>query len=246
MRRFEFKDGKSNKFWAVAVDGSKFTMHYGRIGTEGKTQTKSAASPGDANRAVEKLVSEKLDKGYVEVAAEKTTMNEAVFWELISKFNWKKLGDDDEVMAPASKALARMAVKELYAFDDILAAKLYALDTREVARGVYRGQLNPDDGDDYISADDFLYVRCVIVANGKKFYESVLADPMTAPQDVEFESLLYLVQSAFEAKTGDEYEHSPELSWESFSNTEGWKPTKKTKPGRFTAASVPVMNRRPT
>lgn len=246
MRRFEFKDGTSNKFWAAGVDGSKFTVHYGRIGTEGKSQTKAASSPSEAKRTVEKLIGEKIDKGYVEVAVEKQKMSEAVFWELISRFNWKKSGDDDEVMAPASNALARMTVKDIFAFDDILAAKLYALDTREVCRGVYRDQLNPDDGDDYISADDFLYVRCAMVASGKKVYESVLADPMTSPQEVEFESLLSLAQMTFEAKTDEEYEHSPKLSWESFSNKAGWKPTKNTRPGRFTIASVPVMNRRPT
>ena len=45
---------------------------------------------------------------------------------------------------------------------------------------------------------------------------------------------------------GDDYEHTTPVSWESFSNERGWKPTTATKAGQFTAESVPPGNRRPT
>lgn len=173
-------------------------------------------------------------------------MDDRRFWGIIARLDWDQAGDDDAVLAPAVAALAALSVEDIYAFDDALAAKLYALDTREVARAVYRGEVDPDDGDDYISADDFLYSRCVVVANGREYYESVLADPSKAPQGMEFESLLSLVHQAYEAKTGEEYDHASPLSYESFSNAEGWRPTAQTKPGSFTGAGIPPGNRRPT
>jgi DNA ligase-1 len=68
-RRFEMVDGGSAKFWEVTVTGSAFAVRYGRIGTNGQTQVKSFTSPAEASSAAEKLVSEKVGKGYREVRA---------------------------------------------------------------------------------------------------------------------------------------------------------------------------------
>ncbi|MBK9032215.1 MAG: DUF4240 domain-containing protein [Myxococcales bacterium] len=257
MERLECTAGTSRKFWECAVVGRELRVWWGRIDTVGKRQTKVFATPAAARAAAAALVRAKLAKGYTTVkagarrrpppAAPPPTgpMTEAVFWALIATFDWKRTGDDDAVLRHAVRALAAMTVDDIYAFDDLLAAKLFALDTRAVARGVYRGELDPDDGDAYISADDFLYTRCVIVANGRAFYDRVLADPHTAPQGLEFESLLYVAADAYAKKTGDEYDHAPPLSKESFSNRAGWKPTAATRPGRATSAAVPPGNRRP-
>jgi uncharacterized protein (TIGR02996 family) len=69
MRTFEFNDGKSQKFWNIDLQGSAFTVTYGRLGTAGQTQTKKFANPGQAQAAHDKLVAEKLAKGYVETSA---------------------------------------------------------------------------------------------------------------------------------------------------------------------------------
>lgn len=108
--------------------------------------------------------------------------------------------------------------------------------------------LDPDDGDAYISADSFLYERCVVVANGRELYEQVLADPMAFPQDLEFESLLYVAVTAYERLTGEDVRDvlEDEPSYETFSNAEGWAPTEATRPGVFTGEHVPPLNRRPT
>lgn len=66
MRTFEFKDVKSNKFWNIELSGSRFTVHFGRIGTSGQTQTKTFPSEAAAKKEHDKLVAEKLKKGYVE------------------------------------------------------------------------------------------------------------------------------------------------------------------------------------
>ncbi len=69
MRRFEFVEGTSAKFWQVALDGASFTVTWGKIGAAGQTQTKAFASAEKARAEHDKLVAEKTKKGYVEVGA---------------------------------------------------------------------------------------------------------------------------------------------------------------------------------
>lgn len=175
-----------------------------------------------------------------------TDMKEDAFWRVISQFDWDETGDDDAVIEPAVQSLAEMEVEEIFQFEDILAEKLHALDTREHCRACYAGELNPDNGDDYISADDFLYCRCVVVANGPKLFCKVLAAPTKMPQNMEFEALLSLAQTAYERKTGKSFEHVSPVSYESFRNVDGWKPTEATRPGKYTGDRIPPGNRRPT
>lgn len=72
MRTFEFKEGKSAKFWNIELNGNAFTVTYGRLGTAGQTQTKTFADAAKAQAAHDKLIAEKTGKGYVETAAKKT------------------------------------------------------------------------------------------------------------------------------------------------------------------------------
>ena len=64
MRTFEFKDATSNKFWHIVLAGNTFTVTYGRIGTTGQTQLKSFASAAIAKTEHDKLVAQKLKKGF--------------------------------------------------------------------------------------------------------------------------------------------------------------------------------------
>lgn len=173
-------------------------------------------------------------------------MDEDTFWAIIEDFKWIETGNDHAVLEPSCAALAQLDEDAIFKFHDLLSEKLHSLDTREHCRACYRGQLDPDDGDDYISPDDFLYARCVVVANGRGVYEQVLAEPSRMPRDMEFESLLYLPNSAYERKTGLEYAHYPPVSYESFQNTTGWAPTSRTRPGKYTSDSMPPGNRRPS
>ena len=66
MRTFQFSDAKSHKFWNIEVSGSSFTVTYGKIGASGQTQTKSFASADKAQAEADKLIREKLKKGYIE------------------------------------------------------------------------------------------------------------------------------------------------------------------------------------
>jgi len=69
MRRFEFSEGKSNKFWEISVTGKEVTVRFGRIGTEGQTNSKTFADEGAAIKHAEKLIEEKIGKGYEEIDA---------------------------------------------------------------------------------------------------------------------------------------------------------------------------------
>jgi DNA ligase 1 len=68
-RHFQFVEGSSEKFWQVSLAGNDVTVRFGRIGTDGQTQTKSLADADAAARHAEKLIAEKLKKGYVETAS---------------------------------------------------------------------------------------------------------------------------------------------------------------------------------
>lgn len=67
VRRFEFVHGTSTKFWEVGQRDAELTVRFGRIGTNGQTQTRMLASEERAARELEKLVAEKLRKGYREI-----------------------------------------------------------------------------------------------------------------------------------------------------------------------------------
>jgi predicted DNA-binding WGR domain protein len=66
VRRFEFIGGSSQKFWEISVSGNSFAVHFGRIGTAGQSQTKLFADGEKAKREADKLITEKVKKGYVE------------------------------------------------------------------------------------------------------------------------------------------------------------------------------------
>jgi predicted DNA-binding WGR domain protein len=67
-RRFELVEGTSKKFWEIAVQGASHTVRFGRIGTDGQSKAKTFASDEAARRDADKLVKEKLGKGYREIA----------------------------------------------------------------------------------------------------------------------------------------------------------------------------------
>jgi uncharacterized protein (TIGR02996 family) len=68
MRTFTYADDKSYKFWRIKLEGSSYTVRFGRIGTQGqtKTKTKDFANPQAAQKAYDKIIAEKLAEGYVE------------------------------------------------------------------------------------------------------------------------------------------------------------------------------------
>jgi predicted DNA-binding WGR domain protein len=229
-REFYYQDDISNKFWTIELVGNTCITTNGRVGAQPRETRKQFENEQVAKREYEKLIAEKLHKGYVEGAVASAppyskpnwaemAMTEEVFWRLIKLFDWKKTGDDEEVMKPAIVALSKMNIDDIKRFEDILADKLYALDTEAHARETGENAYGTGE---YFSVDCFLYDRCCVVANGREYYESVVANPSRMPKDLEFESILYFAKYAYERKTGEEFDYSASTSYETFSNEAGW------------------------
>lgn len=134
------------------------------------------------------------------------------FWHIVSLLDWSKTGNNEAVVAPLVSHLSGLPVSFIYQFEDRLSEKLYALDTRQHALNLNKP----------LSVDDFLYTRCVVVANGLEAYNKVLNDPKLMPTDVDFESLIYVASDAYTLKTGKNFEYLPELSKETYSNKAAW------------------------
>ncbi len=68
-RYFEFIGGGSRKFWEITYTPgtANFSVRFGPIGANGQTQHKPCAGVAAAAKTVDKLVNEKLNKGYQEV-----------------------------------------------------------------------------------------------------------------------------------------------------------------------------------
>lgn len=68
LRKFEYAEGTSNKFWHIAIGDVHFKVTYGRIGTSGQEQMKTFPTVDVCQYEAQKLIAEKTKKGYKEVA----------------------------------------------------------------------------------------------------------------------------------------------------------------------------------
>ncbi|MRX38125.1 WGR domain-containing protein [Flavobacterium sp. LC2016-23] len=65
-KHLKYIDGNSDKFWQIDVTGLEYTVTYGKNGTSGTTQTKTFATDAECLKSAEKLLAEKIKKGYSE------------------------------------------------------------------------------------------------------------------------------------------------------------------------------------
>lgn len=237
-RHFINQTGDSNKFWTIEQLDKTYSVTWGKIGTEGRTNNKSFIDNDECCKEVEKLIKEKINKGYQEVndltevqdkpIQDYKPMNEEIFWDIIMSFNWDKTGDDDAVLRPAVKRLSSMTIEDIHKFADILSEKLFLLDGITYASNI--GEESYKGEGKHFSVDYFLYVRCCVVANGKKYFETVLANPKQMPKEMDFEALLYLPMEAYNKKSKTEdYDYTPKFNVETFSNVDNWDPNKVKK-----------------
>jgi len=66
VRRFEYTDGRSNKYWEISIVDKVVITHWGRIGTDGAYQQKKFTTDRAAEDHYLKVIREKTGKGYVE------------------------------------------------------------------------------------------------------------------------------------------------------------------------------------
>ena len=60
----------TTKFWNIRVGSDEFAVHYGKDGTIGRVQIKSFESEDTCHKEADKLIRQKLRKGYVEIDIE--------------------------------------------------------------------------------------------------------------------------------------------------------------------------------
>lgn len=65
-KHLKYIDGTSDKFWEIEVIGSNYTVTYGKNGTSGTVQSKSFGSDEECLKMAEKILAEKVKKGYSE------------------------------------------------------------------------------------------------------------------------------------------------------------------------------------
>lgn len=145
-------------------------------------------------------------------------MNEKQFWKIMDLADWKKLGDDEKVLAPVIDKLSAMDDEDIFGFEDVMSKLLYDIDSQELALGLYGPEL-------HFSEDLFLYQRCVALCNGEKYYKKIVSGKQGLDPDSEFEAILYVPHLAWakkhQADSGD-YPHFPEISYETGSNETLW------------------------
>ena len=200
MKRFFINQNDlSDKFWNIEYEREEQIVHYGKIGTAGREMTKKFASEEECQKESEKLIAQKMKKGYVEVSPNeeipaKIEMSEEekaefLFWEAIEKsykYNKKKWDayDIEEHLEKLTNYLSKYGKERLVAFEKTLQEKLMELYTAQIAElyiilncdfekkdGVYSFEEEP-----YVSADGFIYFRCWLLLKGKEFFEDITKD----------------------------------------------------------------------
>ena len=200
MKRFFINQNDlSDKFWNIEYEGEEQIVHYGKIGTAGREITKKFASEEECQKESEKLIAQKMKKGYVEVSPNeeipaKIEMSaeekaEFLFWEAIEKsykYNKKKWDayDVEEHLEKLTNYLSKHGKERLVAFEKTLQEKLMELYTAQIAELYIILNCDFEKKDDiysfeeepYISADGFIYFRCWLLLKGKEFFEDITKD----------------------------------------------------------------------
>lgn len=65
-KHLKYVDGTSDKFWQIEVSGTQYTVTYGKNGTTGTSQTKVFNDDAECLKTAEKLLADKIKKGYSE------------------------------------------------------------------------------------------------------------------------------------------------------------------------------------
>ena len=196
-RRFVYQDAKSDKFWDIEFEGTTQTVVYGKTDTAGREAVKEFATAEECTKESEKLIAQKLKKGYTELAEgeaapEKREYSEEekadyFFWEAIEKsykYNKKdwEAYDLEEHLEKLTTYLSKYSEERLILFEKTLEQKLISLYTASIAElYIILGNEYEKDGDTYsfdgfISDDGFLYFRCWLLLKGKEFYDDITKD----------------------------------------------------------------------
>lgn len=235
VRYFINQEDTANKFWQVEVAGKRQIVKFGRIGTAGRETVKEFAGEAECLKDTEKLIAQKIKKGYTEVESYGNVPEKAVptvpdtpearFWDAIKRSNkrgnknWRTY-DIDEHLEALTKLLSKWDKQQLVEFETVLQqslGKLYKASILEL-NTIIEDPFTKD-GDTvtfkgFISDDSFIYFRCWLILKGKEFFDEILDDINAINNgkysfdigDVWAEGLLYVTDEAYAVKHDNEDE----------------------------------------
>ena len=156
---------------------------------------------------------------WIQPILEKKEMFDIDFFHFTDMLDWSKQGDDLAVIEPLVAFLAQWGDNLIIAFAEKMAELLYRLDTREIALKTYKNIK-------YFSGDEFLYIRCQALINGKSLYNDIVKSRKSLDENLEFGAILYVPMYAWvrvHKRTFEEYDYVTRVSYETGSNKEGWE-----------------------
>ena len=229
------QNGVSDKFWNIEYEGNTQKIVFGKTGTKGRETIKEFTDENECIRESEKLISQKIKKGYTEILGnaeipQKAELSEdekadIYFWEAIEKSNkyksahWSEY-DIDEHLENLTTYLSRFGKERLILFEKTLQEKLSELYTAEIAELsiILECEFTSENGiytfNDYLSDDGFIYFRCWLLLKGKEFYEDIKKDIQAFVSgkysfnigDCWAEGLLYVSDEAYSVNHDNEDE----------------------------------------
>ncbi|SIS60156.1 WGR domain-containing protein, predicted DNA-binding domain in MolR [Chryseobacterium ureilyticum] len=229
------QNGVSDKFWNIEYEGNTQKIVFGKTGTKGRETIKEFTDENECIQESEKLISQKIKKGYTEILGnaeipQKAELSEAekadiYFWEAIEKSNkyknahWSEY-DIDEHLENLTTSLSRFGKERLVLFEKTLQEKLSELYTAEIAELsiILECEFTSENGiytfNDYLSDDGFIYFRCWLLLKGKEFYEDIKKDIQAFVSgkysfnigDCWAEGLLYVSDEAYSVNHDNEDE----------------------------------------
>jgi predicted DNA-binding WGR domain protein len=203
-RYFICQDDKSDKFWSVQVEENQVITTFGKISTAGKTNTKEFETTELAQQEAEKLIKEKVSKGYKQVIDNDAgKFSEVEFWSLIERTK-RSSEDTSEQAEQLIEILSTRALDDIFQFEHIFTNLYFQSYQSRLWAAAYL--INGGCSD-----DGFDYFRAWLIAQGKEVFAKTVENPdflakyIKAEQvgeEVECEDILYVAARAFEQKTG--------------------------------------------
>ncbi len=207
-RCFVCKDTHSDKFWIIDVIETSMHVTYGKMGTAGIAKTKDFKDEAAAQKEAQKLIKEKIKKGYLEITELITppidgSFGDNEFWALIETAK-QKAQDLDDVIAQLTDSLSQRSAEDIIQFARIFYKYYkYAYQSRLWAAAYIINGGCSDDGFDYF--------RGWLIAQGKNYYFGILRNPDCLAQlipvedagTIECEDMLGVANAAYAIKTGE-------------------------------------------
>jgi len=206
-RYFIFKDDKSDKFWSIEVQNNCTIVTFGKAGTAGSINIKEFEDDINANKEADKLIKEKIKKGYIEITDGSIgRLGKVEFWNLIERAK-SKAKDTDEQIEVLTEILSNRSTVDIVEFEKIF-QELY---TNSYNSDLWAAAYIINGG---FSDDGFDYFRGWLIAQGKDIYYNTLDNPeylariikVEEAGEIEREDMLSVAGNAYSIKTGVDYE----------------------------------------